>query len=138
MNIYLHLRIVGALLITLGLAHSAFSRYFNWKGELALLSLLTRQIFHVHGFFIALVVGMIGVCSVFFTNALLDRSALSRVVLSGFVIFWLSRLICQFFVYDPGIWRGRRFYTIMHVVFSAFWVYTVLTYSAALRMVWNG
>jgi hypothetical protein len=138
MNIYLHLRIVGALLITLGLAHSAFGRYFKWKSELAPLSLLTRQIFQVHGFFIALVVGMIGACSLFFTDALLERSALSRVVLSGFVIFWLSRLVCQFFVYDPNIWRGRRFYTTMHMAFSIFWVYAVATYGAALRMVWNG
>ena len=59
-------------------------------------------------------------------------------MLGGFVIFWLSRLISQFFVYDPNIRRGRRFYSIMHVVFSIFWVYAVLTYSAALRMVWNG
>ena len=138
MNIYLHLKIVGALLITLGLAHSAFGRYFKWKDELAQLSLLTRQIFVVHTFFIALLVIMIGVCSVFFTDALLARGTLSRVVLSGFVIFWLSRLVCQFLVYDPAIWRGQRFYTVMHVVFSIFWVYAVLTYSAALRMVWNG
>jgi hypothetical protein len=138
MNVYLHLKIVGAFLITLGLAHSAFGRYFKWKSELAPLSLLTRQIFQVHGFFIALVVGMIGVCSAFFTNALLEAGALSRVVLSGFVIFWLSRLVIQFFVYDPNIWRGRRFYTIMHVAFSTLWVYVVLTYSAALRIVWNG
>lgn len=137
MNIYLHLRLVGALLITLGLAHTAFGRFFKWKSELSRLSLLTRQIFQIHGFFIALVVAMIGVCSAFFTDALLARGPLSRVVLSGFVIFWLSRLICQFFVYDPNIWRGRRFYTTMHVVFSILWVYAVLTYSVALRIVWN-
>jgi hypothetical protein len=138
MNIYLHLRIVGVLLITLGFAHSTFGRYFKWKSELAQLSLLTRQIFLVHCFFIALLVVMIGVCSAFFTDALLEPGALSRVVLSGFLIFWLSRLACQFFVYDPIIWRGRQFYTLMHVVFSIFWIYAVVIYAAALRMVWNG
>jgi len=138
MNIYLHIRIVGALLLTLGVAHSAFGRYFKWQKELAQLSLLTRQIFSVHCFFIALVLAMIGVCSLFCTEALLESGALSRVVLSGLVIFWLSRLAIQFFVYDPAIWRGRRFYTVMHVAFSIFWIYVVLTYGAALRMVWNG
>ncbi len=138
MNISLHLKIVGALLLTLGLAHSMFARYFKWREELARLSLLTRQIFLVHCFFIALLLVMIGVCSLFYTDALLASGTLSRVLLTGLVVFWLSRLVFQFLVYDPAIWRGRPFYTIMHIVFSIFWIYAVLTYGAALRMVWNG
>jgi hypothetical protein len=59
------------------------------------------------------------------------------VVLTGFLVFWLSRLAIQLFVYDPAIWRGRRFYTLMHVAFSIFWTYVVLTYGEALRLVWN-
>jgi hypothetical protein len=137
MNIYVHLKVVGALLVALGLAHSLFGRYFKWKQELAPLSLLTRQIFQVHGFFIALVVAMIGACSLFYTTALLASGALSRVVLTGFLVFWLSRLVIQLFVYDPAIWRGRRFYTFMHVVFTIFWIYVVLTYGNALRIAWK-
>jgi hypothetical protein len=136
MNIYLHLKIVGALLLALGLAHSMFGRYFKWRKELAQLSLLTRQIFLVHCFFIALLVAMIGVCSLFYTKALLGSGALSRVVLTGFVVFWLFRLAFQFFVYDPATWRGRNFFTAMHVVFSMLWIYVVVTYSVALRLAW--
>jgi hypothetical protein len=135
MTINLHLKIVGALLLTLGLAHSMFGRYFKWREELAPLSLLTRQVFRVHCFFIGLLVAMAGTCSLFYTGALLESGRLSRVVLTGFVVFWLLRLVFQLFVYDPSIWRGRRFYTVMHVVFSIFWTYTVLTYTVALRMV---
>jgi hypothetical protein len=135
MTINLHLKIVGALLLTLGLAHSMFGRYFNWQKELAQLSLLTRQMFLVHCFFIGLLVAMAGVCSLFYTGALLESGPLSRVVLTGLVVFWLLRLVFQLFVYDPAIWRGRRFYTIMHVVFSIFWTYAVLTYTVALRTV---
>jgi hypothetical protein len=138
MNIYFHLRVVGALLLALGLAHSMFGRYFKWQKELAQLSLLTRQIFRVHCFFIALLVAMIGVSSLFYTKALLESGTLSRVVLTGLIVLWLSRLAFQFFVYDPAIWRGRRFYTVMHVLFSFSWIYVVLTYGAALRMAWKG
>jgi hypothetical protein len=137
MSVYVHLKVVGVLLVALGLAHSLFGRYFNWKQELAPLSLLTRQVFQVHGFFIALVVAMMGVCSLFYTTALLASGDLSRVVLSGFLIFWLSRLAIQLFVYDPAIWRGRRFYAFMHVVFTIFWIYVVLTYGNALRIAWK-
>jgi hypothetical protein len=137
MSVYVHLKVVGVLLVALGLAHSLFGRYFNWKQELAPLSLLTRQVFQVHGFFIALVVAMMGVCSLFYTTALLASGDLSRVVLTGFLVFWLSRLAIQLFVYDPAIWRGRRFYTFMHVVFTIFWIYVVLTYGNALRIAWK-
>lgn len=137
MNLYLHLRIVGGLLITLGLAHSMFGRYFKWREELATVSLLTRQIFWVHSFFIALLAVMTGVCSLFYTGPLVESEGLSRVVLGGLVIFWLCRLVFQLFVYDPAIWRGRRFYTLMHVVFTIFWTYTVLIFGAAFRMAWR-
>jgi hypothetical protein len=138
MSIHLQLKVAGALLVALGFAHSLFGRYFKWEKELAQLSLLTRQIFLVHCFFISLSIVLIGACSLFYTTALLGSGNLSRVVLTGFVVFWLIRLGFQFFVYDSAIWRGRRFYTVMHVVFSIFWTYVVLVYGAALRVAWNG
>jgi hypothetical protein len=73
MNTYIHLKVAGALLLALGLAHSLFGRYFKWEKELAQVSLLTRQMFLVHCLFISLSVVLIGVCSLFYTNALLDR-----------------------------------------------------------------
>ncbi len=138
MNAYLHLKVVGALLVALGLAHSFFGRYFKWEKELAQLSLLTRQMFLVHCFFISLVIVSMGACTLFYTNALLGSGTLSRVVLTGFLVFWLIRLAFQFFVYDSAIWRGRRFYTTMHVVLSMLWIYVVLIYGAALRVALAG
>ena len=113
MTVYVQLKVVGALLVALGLAHSFFGRYFKWDKELAKLSLLTRQIFLVHCFFISLAIVLIGICTLFYTNALLGSGTLSRVVLTGFFIFWLVRLASQFFLYDSAIWRGHRFYTFM-------------------------
>jgi hypothetical protein len=75
-----------------------------------------------------------GACSLFYTDALVGSGILSRVVLSGFAVFWLIRLVFQFLVYDSAIWRGRRFYTVMHVVFSSFWIYVVVIYGVALRV----
>ena len=137
MNVYLHLKIVGAILLVLGLAHACFDRYFRWQSELAKLTVLTRQVFAVHNFFIGLLVAMMGICSLFFTKALVASGTLSCVVLSGFVLTWLCRWVVQLFVYDPSIWRGRRFYSVMHVAFTLFWTYIVIAYSAALRLAWQ-
>lgn len=136
MNVQVHLKITGALLVALGAAHIFFPRYFNWHSELARLSLLTRQIFLVHCFFISFSVTLAGACTLFYTNALLQSGTLGRVLLTGFFVFWLTRLAFQFFVYDPAIWRGRRFYTAMHVSFGVLWAYVVIVYAAALRVAW--
>jgi hypothetical protein len=138
MNLRVHLQIAGALLLFLSAAHGGFSRYFGWKQELGRLSPLTRQMFLVHTFFIALVVALLGGLSLFCTDALLTPGPLSRAVLAGIFVFWLFRLAVQWFVYSPAIWRGRRFYTFMHCVFSAFWIYAVLAYGLALQSVWKG
>src|SRR5437588_12242214 len=71
MTIRLHLEIVGAVLIILGAAHGLFGRYFGWKEELARVSLLTRQVFRVHCFFIGLLLVLLGACSLFYADALL-------------------------------------------------------------------
>jgi hypothetical protein len=137
MTLHTHLQIVGVLLLTLGSGHFFFGRYFGWNEELASLSLLTRQVFFVHSFFIALILALLGICSVFYADTLLTPNALSPVLLAGIVVFWVSRLLVQLFVYDSRIWRGRRFYTAMHIVFSLMWTYFVATYSAALLTVWQ-
>ena len=130
-----HLQIVGLLLTGLGIAHASFPRYLGWQEELGLVSMLTRQIFYVHCFFIALVLVLQGACSFFFADELLQRNGLSRAILTGLVLFWTVRLLFQFCVYDRGIWRGKPFYTSMHVLFSLLWLYVVGTYVQALRAV---
>lgn len=137
MTIELHLKIVGIVLITLGLAHGVFSKHFNWKTDLAKLSLMNRQMFLVHSFFIGLVLVLMGSVSLFYTQALLQPAPLSRLVLGGTVVFWACRWFIQFFVYDSALWRGNRFYTCMHVLFSLFWTYAVCTYFFAAKQVWH-
>jgi hypothetical protein len=135
MTLTLHLQIVGVLLMILGFSHWFFNRYFGWERELVSISLLTRQVFFVHTFFIGLGVVMVGVGSLLYANALLRPSPLSRAILAGMVAFWLCRLLVQLFVYDAAIWRGNRFWTLMHVAFSALWIYVTATYASALLSV---
>jgi aminobenzoyl-glutamate utilization protein B len=118
-SLALHLRIAGLGLIVLAFAHLAFPKQFHWKGELARLSPLNRQIFLVHTFFIALVLVLFGAVSLLFPDALLTPSPLSRAVLAGLTLFWALRLYVQLFVYDRALWRGNRLYTCFHVLFAA-------------------
>ena len=130
------LQFAGALLLALSLLHVAMPKRFAWTEELARLSLLNRQIFWVHTFFIALVVAQMGALLLFFPEMLLDRTPLARVITIGLLVFWLARAFTQFFVYSPALWRGKPFETFMHIAFSAFWLYLVGALSWVLTQIW--
>jgi hypothetical protein len=135
-NPELHLRAAGALQILLALLHLGFPRRFQWHTELARLSLLNRQMFAVHTFFVCVVLVLFGVPSLVDPRALLEPSRLSRWVLGGITSFWLLRLGCQWFVYDPALWRGKRFETVMHALFTVLWCYLVAVYGGCLWHTW--
>ena len=137
MTLYIHLQIVGALLMLLGLSHVFFNRFFRWEQELATVSPLTRDVFFVHNFFIGLGVVLGGAASFFCANDLLRPGTLSRAVLAGMATFWLCRLVAQFVAYDHAIWQGDRFRTFMHVACSLLWCYITATYGIAFLTVRN-
>ncbi len=129
----LALQTTGILLMVLGLAHAAFPRHFRWREETAGLTLLTRQILHIHTAFIGLMVFLIGLlCST--CAADLISTPLGQRICLGLAAFWGIRLVVQFFGYSPDLWRGKPFETTMHILFSLFWASLTTLFSlAALR-----
>ena len=117
-----HLKIIGYLLIVLSLVHIIFPKYFSWKEELKHLSLINKQMMQVHTFFIALMVFLIGLLCVT-TYGDLVHTPLGKRIALGLSVFWGIRMFIQFFGYSSKLWKGKTFETIMHVVFSFFWIY---------------
>jgi hypothetical protein len=118
----IHLKIVGCLLIALSLMHIGIPKYFKWEQEITSLSLITKQILYVHTFFIAFIVLLIGLLCLNYSHELV-YDPFGRIISLGLFGFWLTRLIFQFFVYSPKVWRGKKFETAMHVVFALTWTY---------------
>ena len=121
-NMYVHFKIIGFLLIFLALVHIIFPKYFKWKEELMPLSLINRQMMIVHTLFIALTVFLMGILCVASTNELVETN-LGKKISLGFGIFWTVRLVIQFFGYSTELWKGKRFETIIHILFSILWSY---------------
>ena len=118
----IHLKIIGALLILLALLHFFFPEYFNWKQELKSLSMINRQMMYVHSFFVAFVVFLIGLLCLTSSNELVTTTFGKRIAL--FIgIFWVARLLVQFFGYSSQLWKGKSFETFIHVLFSMLWIY---------------
>ena len=118
----LQLKLSGFFLVILALLHAAFARYFNWRTDFAAVSLINRQMMYVHTFFVAFVVLLMGLLCLS-SAAELVGTPLGRRVALGCGVFWLARLLIQFFGYSPELWRGKRFETGVHFIFIGFWSY---------------
>ncbi len=118
----LHLKIIGIMSMILAGIHVIFPRYFDWENELQSVSLINKQLMYVHTFFIALVVFLFGMFCYFSAEELLNTRLGKKVVLA-LAVFWGIRLLFQFFVYSPRLWKGKALETFVHIIFSVIWTY---------------
>lgn len=123
----LHLSLIGVILILLAFAHLIFPKYFDWEKELSSLSLINKQLMHVHTFFIALVVFMIGLLCISCSYDIIHTRLGHRIAL-GLSFFWGIRLFFQFFVYSPKLWKGKLLETTMHYFFAILWTYLTVVF----------
>jgi hypothetical protein len=123
----LYIKIAGALMIALALLHAIFPRRFQWKEELASLTLLSRQVMYVHTFFIALTVMLMGLLCITSARQLIETDLGKRIAF-GLAVFWFARLMIQFFGYSSELWKGKAFETAVHISFSAIWAYFSLIF----------
>ena len=128
------LRSAGVLMAVLVVVNVFVPSRFHWREEMARLSLLNRQIFQAHSIFLVLTLALFSALLLTSSDALLEPTRLARAILIGLTIFWTLRMLMQWWFYSPDVWRGNRFNTAMHYVFSALWIYFVITFAAAL---WN-
>jgi hypothetical protein len=132
MTLVLHLRLVGVVMAALVVVNLFVPRRFRWREEMARLSLVNRQIFQAHSFFIILMLALFSALLLTSADALLEPTRLGRAILAGLTVFWGLRMLAQWFFYSPAIWRGHRFNAVMHGVFSVTWVYVSAVFATAL------
>jgi hypothetical protein len=118
----LHLKIAGILLIFLAVIHIGFPRYFKWKKELSLLGLMNRQMMYVHSIFIAFALLLMGVLCLTSAEELISTT-LGKKISLGLGLFWILRFLIQFFGYSAALWKGKKFETTIHILFSILWAY---------------
>lgn len=124
------LRICGAGLILLGLLHVPISKHLNWREDAARMSELNAMVFHVHTFFIVLVLFIMGVPALVDPMAFLEPSRAAKWGCWSLVLFWVLRLVFQWTAYKPAWWKGKRFETSMHWFFSCIWLLLIALFAA--------
>lgn len=76
----------------------------------------------VHTFFIALFIFLIGLLCLLSPQDLI-HTQLGKTISLGLGAFWAIRLFVQFFIYSRILWKGKRFETTVHILFSIIWLY---------------
>lgn len=124
------IQLIGYGLILLALIHAIFPRAFDWKNQLATLTLINRQLMTVHTFFIALTVFLMGVLCVTSADQL-TTTPLGKKILFGLAIFWAIRLLTQLFWYSPDLWKGKIRETSIHILFLIIWTTITIIFTKA-------
>lgn len=138
MTLVLALRITGLSLLVLSLFHVVLWRALDWGTDIGKLSPLTARVFLVHTFFIAFVLGALGLLSFLQPALLLMPSQLARLLLTGIVAFWIARLVIQPLVFDPAMRSGWTRSPLLRIGASVLWVFYVVVYGAALLAQFKG
>lgn len=127
----LSLHIAGMLQLILALAHFGFIPRLQWREDLQRVGLFTRQVFWVHTGFLMIVIAGFGILDLCHARELMEPTPLTRTLLGGLMVFWAARLYCQFFVYQSALWRGNRFNTLAHIMFSTLWAFLTVVHAVA-------
>jgi hypothetical protein len=94
--------IIGGLLHFVILIASALTpRILDWRANLASLHPFLRRLFWVYGSFIVLVIISFGTLTLLYADELASTVPLARSICAMIAVFWLARLLVQFFVFDP-------------------------------------
>lgn len=132
------LRIAGIGLIALATLHIPIGRHLNWREDVARLTPVNESIFHVHNFFICLVLVLMGLPCVADPQVFLEKSRAGAWVSWSIAAFWAVRLYSQWFVYRADLWRGKPMETRVHWSFTFIWLALTLLFTlcAAVQMGW--
>lgn len=126
------------LVILCGIGHIGLSaasilipRLLNWKKELAPLQPLMRQMFWTYAGYILVINFCFGVVSIWGADELLDHSFLARCLTLFISLYWLARVLIQFFYFDTSQAPKGWFYTAGEVGLVVLFVAFTLVYLAA-------
>jgi len=90
----------GVLHFVILIASGLTPRLLDWRTNLATLHPFLRRLFWVYGSFIVLVIVSFGTLTVLRADELASSIPLARAVCAIMALFWLTRLLVQFFVFD--------------------------------------
>jgi hypothetical protein len=127
----LNLTVAGVLLLSLGVMHAVLPAALRWRTELASTSSLNREVSYVHCYFVGLACVLWGLLALAAGSSLLEPSPVTRLVLTGAVVFWASRLLIQLLVFNRHARESRPCW-VLSAAGTCLWLYLTAVWAWAL------
>jgi hypothetical protein len=119
----------GLAQIALVFGSLAIPKVLGWKRELAKVQPLIRQMFWTYAAYILVINLCFGVLSVFAFRELIDGSFLARVVTAFIAVYWISRVLVQFFYFDRSGFPTGMFNRLAEIVLTILFIMLSIIYS---------
>jgi hypothetical protein len=134
-HLELWLRIAAVTQIALAGLSLSLPRVLHWKPDMARMSLLVRQVFEIHSWFIALTLVIWAVLTWQFAPEMAAHPApLARWLCAAIGGFWGLRTVMQWTHYSSSHWRGNTARTVIHwTVFFGYGAWTLVYFTAAFQ-----
>ncbi|WP_017569212.1 hypothetical protein [Nocardiopsis halotolerans] len=126
------LRLVGAVLVVLGVFHVVLPRFIDWPAEVSRMAPLPRQVAGAHFFFVGTTCVLLGALPLLLAPELLAGGRLARALLCAEALFWFLRWLFQFTYFSPALWRGDPPRTLAHAGFCLLWTWVTGVFALAL------
>ena len=130
-NIHVLIQLAGLAQIMLAIGSLAIPKLLNWQGSLLNTSKFIQQMFWTYAAYILVINICFGLLSFFCYHELTDGSRLA-VLINGFIaVYWISRLIIQFFYFDRAAFPQGKFYLAGEVLLVFVFVLLSVVYAYA-------
>ena len=117
------LQFAGVTMIVLALAHFGLSKLLAWQEDTRKLTPINRQVFIVHTVFLAVGIFLLGLVCLFFAAAFFEKTTLATVATGSFAMCWLSRLVCQIFIFRSEITNNKQLNSFLQVAGTMLWTF---------------
>jgi hypothetical protein len=123
------IRFGGALHLSLLIAGALAMRVLAWRRELRRLCDLSRHMIWTHAAFVVMTIVAFGVISLFNAGLLSAGGQLARWFCGFVAVFWGSRLVVQFFVFDARPHLTNRFLAVGYHTLTLVFAYLTAVYA---------
>jgi hypothetical protein len=131
MNIQILLRFAGLAQIALVIGSFAIPRILNWRGELAKVQTLIKQMFWTYAAYILVINLCFGLVTVFCYQELSGGSRLATLLDAFIAVYWISRVLIQFFYFDRAAFPNGLWHKLGEMVLVSLFVFLSIVYTWA-------
>lgn len=134
MNEYLiwALKLAGLAQLVLVAGSVAIPKCLDWKGGLAGLMPLLRQMFWTYAIYISVMHVFFGVVSLFATEELLGGGFITTSLCVLMLVWWFARILIQFFYFDKTDVPNTKFNQLAEVALVSLFTFLSIVYGWAV------